>query len=68
MVKLILTDFGLTERVWYLELFADANGSRVLDFTMPGNRGRPLIDGIVVDAMFRAFAHQRATIGFQVPD
>jgi hypothetical protein len=54
------------KRMWDIEIFANTNGRRVLDFAMPWNGGGSLGGGIVVDAVPGPFAEKNAAICFQV--
>ena len=50
----------------HIEIFADANRSRILDFAMPRDGGGSLGSGIVVDAVLGPFTEKNAAIRLQV--
>jgi hypothetical protein len=46
----------------HIEIFADANRGRILDFTMPWDGRSSLGSGIVVDAVLGPFTQKNAAI------
>jgi hypothetical protein len=50
------------KRMRHIEIFADPDRRRILDFTVPRNGGSSLGSGIVVDAVLCSFAKKNATI------
>lgn len=52
--------------MWHIQIFANANCRRILDFAMPWNSGSSLGSGIVVHAVLGPFAEENAAIRFEV--
>lgn len=55
-----------TKGMRYIEIFANADRRRILDFAMPWDSGSSLGSGIVVDAVLGPFPVENAAIGFEV--
>ena len=65
---MIYGEMNSTKRMWHIQIFANANCRRVLDFAMPRDSGGSLSSGIVVDAMLGSFAEEDAAVCFQMPN
>jgi hypothetical protein len=55
-----------TKGMRHIEIFANANRRRILDFAMPWDSSSSLGSGIVVDAVLGPFAEKNAAICLQI--